>query len=91
MIPYTNAEIVESLMKAKDWNYVNECLEKQFLFEDFNQALGFILKVGILAEKQNHHPEINNVYNKVTLRIYTHDANGITDKDFKLANSIDKL
>lgn len=91
MIPYTNSEIIESLMKVKEWNYVNESIEKQFQFKDFSEALSFIVKVGMLAEKQNHHPEIWNVYNKVKLSLNTHDANGITEKDFKLAASIDKL
>ena len=78
-------------MKVKDWCYINESIEKLFEFKDFSQALSFIVKVGVLAEKLNHHPEIINIYNKVTLRIYTHDANGITEKDFKLANGIDNL
>lgn len=91
MIPYTNSEIIESLMKVKEWNYVNESIEKQFQFKDFSEALSFIVKVGMLAEKQNHHPEIWNVYNKVKLSLNTHDAKGITEKDFKLAASIDKL
>ena len=53
--------------------------------------MGFIVQVGVLAEKANHYPEFFNVYNKVHIRLITHDANGITDKDFDLASSIDKL
>jgi 4a-hydroxytetrahydrobiopterin dehydratase len=53
--------------------------------------LSFIVQIGILAEKQNHHPEFTNVYNKVSLRLTTHDSNGVTEKDIKLAASIDRI
>jgi 4a-hydroxytetrahydrobiopterin dehydratase len=91
MIPYTNIEIEESLKKVKDWHFVDGSIEKNFQFKNFSEALSFIVKVGILAEKQNHHPEIWNVYNKVSLKLNTHDANGITEKDFELASGIDAL
>jgi 4a-hydroxytetrahydrobiopterin dehydratase len=91
MKPYTNEEIEKALLDLLDWKYADDSIQKKYQFKDFSEALSFILKVGILAEKQNHHPEIWNVYNKVTLSLNTHDANGITDKDFKLAESIDKL
>ncbi len=54
-------------------------------------ALGFIVQVGLAAEKQNHHPELLNVYNKVTIRLNTHDANGVTKKDVDLAIAIDNI
>lgn len=61
-------------------------------FQDFSAAFGFILRVALLAEQQNHHPEIYNVYNQVTLRLRTHDAGDIvTEKDVRLAQAIDKL
>jgi 4a-hydroxytetrahydrobiopterin dehydratase len=53
--------------------------------------LGFLVQVGIQAEIANHHPELFNVYNKVTLRLTTHDAQGVTQKDFDLAQKIDAL
>lgn len=74
------------------WTEKNDALERSFEFKDFKEAFGFLSQVALLAEKQNHHPEIFNVYNKVTLRLSTHDAdNSITEKDKKLANAIDKL
>jgi 4a-hydroxytetrahydrobiopterin dehydratase len=85
----TTAKLV--LQDLNDWKYNNNGIEKKFIFKNFNQALGFIVQVGILAEKQNHHPELFNVYNKVDLRLSTHDANGLTDKDFDLAKAIEKL
>lgn len=74
-----------------DWEFNNDGIEKKFVFKNFNQALGFIVQVGILAEKANHHPELFNVYNKVNIRLSTHDANGLTDKDFNLAKGIELL
>ncbi|UQD55010.1 4a-hydroxytetrahydrobiopterin dehydratase [Flavobacterium sp. K5-23] len=79
------------LLSLKDWSYNNSGIEKKFTFKNFSQALGFIVQVGLLAEKQNHHPELFNVYNKVDIRLSTHDANGLTDKDIELATAIEKL
>jgi len=67
-------------------------LEKTFTFENFIEAFAFMTKVALLAEKANHHPEWTNVYNKVVIKLSTHDAgNIVTDKDRKLAEAIDKL
>jgi 4a-hydroxytetrahydrobiopterin dehydratase len=79
------------LKNLKDWKFNTGGIEKKFVFKNFNQALGFIVQVGILAEKANHHPELFNVYNKVNIRLSTHDAKGLTDKDFNLANAIENL
>ncbi|MGV9003235.1 4a-hydroxytetrahydrobiopterin dehydratase [Flavobacterium sp.] len=91
MKAYSINEIEESLKKVAKWKLVENSIEKKFQFKDFGEALSFIVKVGSVAEKQKHHPEILNVYNKVTLRLNTHDANGITEKDFLLASAIDEL
>jgi len=80
--------IQKELASLTNWIYVNNSIEKDFIFENFTEALDFINKVGALAEKMNHHPEINNVYNKVKLRLTTHDAKGITQKDFDLALAV---
>jgi len=67
-------------------------LEKTFTFGNFIEAFAFMTKVALLAEKANHHPEWTNVYNKVVIKLSTHDAgNIVTDKDRKLAEAIDKL
>ena len=74
------------------WKQMNNKLEKTFTFPTFKEALAFIVKVGLLAEKHEHHPEIFNVYNKVTLKLTTHDAgNKVTKKDKALASDIDEL
>ncbi|AOZ99746.1 4a-hydroxytetrahydrobiopterin dehydratase [Flavobacterium commune] len=79
------------LSELTNWTFVNNGIEKKFQFKNFNQALAFIVQVGLLAETKNHHPELYNVYNKVNIRLSTHDANGVTDKDFDLAKAIEKL
>jgi 4a-hydroxytetrahydrobiopterin dehydratase len=91
MKTYNEATAKLVLQDLKDWNFNNNGIEKKFVFKNFNQALGFIVQVGVLAEKQNHHPELFNVYNKVDIRLSTHDSNGLTDKDFDLAKDIEKL
>ncbi|HRI27755.1 MAG TPA: 4a-hydroxytetrahydrobiopterin dehydratase [Chitinophagales bacterium] len=74
------------------WHEENNELVKEYQFQDFLQAFGFLTQVAMLSEKHNHHPHITNVYNKVTLRLSTHDAgNVVTPKDHQLAADIDKL
>jgi 4a-hydroxytetrahydrobiopterin dehydratase len=87
----STSSIAIALESLNGWSFVENALEKKLQFNDFKQALGFIVQVGLLAEKQNHHPELWNVYNKVSLRLSTHDANGVTQKDIDLANAIDKI
>lgn len=87
-----NEKTAQSVLEdLKDWTFLNDGIEKKFVFKNFNQALAFIVQVGLLAETQNHHPELFNVYNKVNIRLSTHDANGVTEKDFDLAKAIEKL
>jgi len=74
------------------WTEENNTLKKTFVFSDFVEAFGFMTKVAIIAEKQNHHPLWTNVYDKVSFELSTHDAGDIvTDKDRKLAAAIDEL
>ena len=74
------------------WTEENNELTKVFKFNDFSEAFAFMTRVAILAEKQNHHPWWSNVWNKVEIRLQTHDAdNTVTEKDRKLAQAIDKL
>jgi 4a-hydroxytetrahydrobiopterin dehydratase len=64
---------------------------KTFVFTNFSEALAFMVQVGMIAEKRNHHPDWTNRYNKVFIRLTTHDQGGVTDKDFELAFEIDRL
>ena len=74
------------------WVEKENCLHRQFIFEDFSVAFGFMVRVAIAAEKSNHHPLWTNVYNKVDIWLSTHDAgNIVTEKDRKLAADIDAI
>ncbi len=80
------------LTQLTAWQSDNQALIRTFVFDTFSDALGFIVRVGLLAERLNHHPELYNVYNKVTIRLSTHDAgNTVTQKDIELAKQIDTL
>jgi len=75
-----------------DWKEENNALHRSFEFKDFSEAFAFMTRVALAAEKMDHHPDWKNVYNKVTIKLNTHDAGDIvTDKDHKLAKIIDKL
>ncbi len=75
-----------------NWKEVDNKLEKSFQFKNFSEALDFINKLAIICESENHHPEINWLYNKINLKLSTHDAGDIiTEKDIKLSNLIDEI
>ena len=75
-----------------NWKEENNSLKRNFKFEDFIEAWSFMTKVAMIAEKMNHHPEWSNVYNKVEIKLTTHDkGNTVTDKDRELAKKIDEL
>ena len=77
---------------SMEWREENQKLVGEFVFEDFSQAWAFMTEVAILAERKNHHPEWSNVWNRVVIKLSTHDAGGvITDKDRKLAEGISKI
>ena len=76
---------------AGAWNIQNEKLHKTFKFNNFITAFGFMSQVAILAEKENHHPEWFNVYNRVEINLTTHEADGISTRDFNLAQAIENI
>lgn len=75
----------------KNWSVNGNFIQRKFLFDDFIQAFSFMTSVSLLAEKHNHHPNWENVYNEVIINLSTHDAGGLTEKDFILASKIDQL
>ena len=81
------------LSNLENWDVVEDkAITRIFVFRDFTEALGFVNKVGDLAERYNHHPDIHLVeYKKVKIVLTTHSAGGITEKDITLAKEIDKL
>ena len=68
-----------------------KALLRTFTFKDFNEAFGFLTRVALHAEKQDHHPEFTSVWNRVDFRLTSHDAGGVTDRDLRLAEAINRL
>ena len=77
--------------KNPSWIIDNKTIKKEFKFENFIEAFGFMSKVALLSEKIDHHPDWQNIYNKVKINLTTHDKGGITTNAIKLAEAIDKL
>ena len=84
-------DVNEQLGRVRGWSVAHGKLHKEFQFETFVQAFGFMSSVALIAESMNHHPEWSNVYNKVTIDLNTHSAGGITDLDFEFAGKVDAL
>jgi 4a-hydroxytetrahydrobiopterin dehydratase len=90
--PLPPAKIRSALTTLPGWKARGNALTKTFTFGSFREALAFMVRVGFEAEAMNHHPEWTNVYNRVTIRLNTHDAgNRITALDVKLAQKIDGI
>jgi len=87
----TEQEIHKHLESLEGWELDGGTIKREWNFRDFAEAMDFINMIAVIAENHNHHPEIYNVYNRVSLRYHTHDAGGITEKDIKIAREIDKL
>lgn len=87
------AELQSALTALPDWQVSKDGLglERVFTFASFNAAFGFISRVALAAERENHHPEWSNVYNRVTLRWTTHSVGGISVLDVKLAKKCDSF
>ena len=73
------------------WRETSEGLEAEFEFKDFLEAFAFMTKVANIAEEQQHHPEWSNVYNKVDITLTTHEYQGVSQRDFDLANAINRI
>ena len=91
MMRISEAEIIEELKKLEGWNIKDNKLHKEFQFDSFNQAFGFMTRAAMEIEKMNHHPEWFNVYNRITIDLTTHDAGGITNNDLNLARILNSL
>lgn len=85
------AIIEQELDRLADWDLDHDKLYRHFVFENFIEAFGFMTRVALLAEAMNHHPEWSNVYNRVDIHLTTHDAGGISERDFTLAGQINRL
>ena len=82
-----------ALARLTGWSEVEgrDAIRKKFVFADFNEAFGFMARVALTAEKFDHHPEWSNVYKNVEVTLSTHDAGGLTERDVKLAELMDRL
>ena len=87
----TEKQIVGRLRSSKGWKHQGSEIHKLFVHKDFARAMGFVQSVALLAEKMNHHPDIDIRWNKVILSLSTHSAGGLTEKDFALAEQINAL
>ena len=87
----TDEQIKKELTSLSGWSLANGKLHKDFVFQDFIEAFGFMSRAAIHIEKMNHHPEWFNVYNKIRVDLVTHDAGGITQNDINLARTLNSL
>ncbi len=86
----TEEEIRRRLKDLPSWKRRDGKLYREFRFGDFVEAFGFMSRVALVAEKMDHHPEWLNVYNRVEVSLATHDVDGISEKDFTLAQAMDR-
>jgi len=87
----SDEQIKTELRELSGWGVVNGKLHRDYVFDDFVEAFGFMTRAAIHIEKMNHHPEWFNVYNKLSVDLVTHDAGGITQNDIVLARTLNSL
>jgi 4a-hydroxytetrahydrobiopterin dehydratase len=90
-MPLSPEERDEAMLDLPLWRYEAEAnaIARDFRFRNFSEAFGFMTRVALSAEKAGHHPDWSNSYNKVSIRLSTHDAGGVTERDIALARAID--
>ena len=91
MEPMSDSDLQSELTNLPGWARQEDRLYREFRFEDFVEAFGFMTSVALLAERANHHPEWRNVYNRVYIELTTHEAGGLTHRDIALAREIGRL
>lgn len=84
--------IQAALAELNGWRFEQHAIHREYTFATFTEAMGFVTEMAFACEKANHHPELFNVYNKIQIRLTTHDAgNQVTDKDLNLARAIESI
>tara|TARA_A100000171_G_scaffold53121_2_gene77193 strand:- start:12204 stop:12485 length:282 start_codon:yes stop_codon:yes gene_type:complete len=91
MKPYTEKEVQEKLKDFEGWEYDDNAIHTAFEFENFKETFTIMTRIAFEAERLEHHPDWTNVYNKLHITLSTHDAGGVTDKDFEFASVVDQL
>jgi 4a-hydroxytetrahydrobiopterin dehydratase len=81
----SESAVAGKMAELPDWQRRDQVISRTFKFKDFTEAMRFVNRIAELAEKANHHPDIDIRWNKVTLALTTHDAGGLTENDFALA------
>ena len=90
--PLSDDAIADALDDLPGWTHEDDRLKKTYEFSDFREAISFVVRLSFYAEEMMHHPELENVYNTVTIALTTHDAGGkVTEMDVNLASQIDEL
>ena len=84
-------ELASFLQEHPEWTTQTGKLHRQFVFRDFSEAFGFMSEIALVAERHDHHPEWFNVYRNVVVDLTTHEAGGITQRDFELAKKMDQV
>jgi len=91
MTKLSGSQIESSLTDIPEWSEAGGAIQRTYKFRDFTQAMAFVNRVAEVAQRMDHHPDILIRYNKVTLTLSTHDAGGITEKDFDQARQVDAM
>ncbi len=91
LVKATGTEIQEFIGQYNSWSVENDKLHREYAFNNFVQAFGFMTETALIAESTNHHPEWFNVYKKVIVDLTTHEAGGITERDFELAKRMEEI
>ena len=86
-----NEELKELAVKIPGWTVMSSHIEREFNFSNFIEAFSFITKIALICEKHNHHPNLENVYSKVIIKLSTHDLGGITNLDQTIAAEINQI
>ena len=89
----SSADRAAALKRLSGWREVDgrDAIARTFTFADFSEAFGFMARSALVAEKMNHHPEWSNVYKTVSVILATHEAGGLTERDIRLAEAMDRI
>lgn len=91
MSKLSEQDIEKKLLRFPEWEYYDDAIHGEFEFENFKDCFSAMSRIAFECEALNHHPNWSNVYNVLTISLSTHDAGGVTNKDFKLAEAIEHI